>query len=278
MNLPQLHRPKTILMTADTIGGVWTYVVELARSLQEHEVQVFLASMGRRLDESQKQDLRGLHNVQLFESSYKLEWMEKPWWDLERAGKWLLDLEQRLQPEMVHLNNYVHGALPFQAPKLVVGHSCVLSWWQAVKGEPAPEQWNWYHFQVARGLKAAGMVIAPSSAMMDALVRHYGPLRTVEVIPNGRDPDLFRPQPKENYILAAGRLWDAAKNIETLAQLGPELPWPIYIAGDAHEPGRPGGQLTEVQPCSHLLPASPLRAVWFIRPGSGTGRMCAGVR
>ena len=29
-----------ILMTADTVGGVWTYSIELARSLEEHGVKV----------------------------------------------------------------------------------------------------------------------------------------------------------------------------------------------------------------------------------------------
>ena len=44
------------------------------------------------------------------------------------------------KPDIVHLNNYVHAALPFRAPKLVVGHSCVLSWWRAVKREAGAER------------------------------------------------------------------------------------------------------------------------------------------
>ena len=35
-------------------------------------------------------------------------------------------LERRLRPDVVHLNGYTHGALPWRAPVLVVGHSCVL--------------------------------------------------------------------------------------------------------------------------------------------------------
>ena len=43
-------------------------------------------------------------------------------------------------------------------PVLVVGHSCVLSWWEVVKGEPAPHQWSRYAAEVGRGLRAADLV------------------------------------------------------------------------------------------------------------------------
>ena len=39
--------PRRILMTADTIGGVWSYALELAQGLARHGVEVALATMGR---------------------------------------------------------------------------------------------------------------------------------------------------------------------------------------------------------------------------------------
>ena len=36
-----------VLMTADTVGGVWTYALDLARALAPHGVSVALATMGR---------------------------------------------------------------------------------------------------------------------------------------------------------------------------------------------------------------------------------------
>ena len=33
-------------MTTDTVGGVWTYAVELAAALAERDVEVTLATMG----------------------------------------------------------------------------------------------------------------------------------------------------------------------------------------------------------------------------------------
>src|SRR5438105_1369194 len=114
-----------LLMTTDTIGGVWTYAIDLAMALRPHGVDIALATMGAPLSPSQRKDAQACANITLFQSSYKLEWMENPWQDVAAAGKWLLDLEQNLAPDLIHLNGYAHGALPFAAPIVVVAHSCV---------------------------------------------------------------------------------------------------------------------------------------------------------
>src|SRR5215213_5483012 len=93
-----LLAPKRILMTADTLGGVWTYALELARSLAPHGVEVMLASMGSRLSGEQRAEARSIPNLAVCESSFKLEWMEDPWQDARAAGEWLLDLERLLKP------------------------------------------------------------------------------------------------------------------------------------------------------------------------------------
>src|SRR5438045_2420010 len=98
--------PKRILMTADPIGGVWTFALELASALKENGVEVFLATMGAPLSVHQQREASGLGNVQVYESRFKLEWMEDPWDDVAAAGAWLLKLEQRLQPDIIHLNGY----------------------------------------------------------------------------------------------------------------------------------------------------------------------------
>jgi glycosyltransferase involved in cell wall biosynthesis len=263
MNFPQLCTPKRVLMSADTVGGVWTYALELIRALGEQDLEVILATMGAPLNREQRKDIRKLHHARVFESNYKLEWMDRPWVDLARAGEWLLDLEARLKPDIVHLNCYVPAALPFQSPKMVVGHSCVLSWWQAVRSEPAPSEWNWYRYRVTRGLRAADLVIAPSHAMLDALQRHYGPLAFAEVIPNGRDPQMFTPLHKEKFILIAGRLWDAAKNLDSVVQIAPELSWPVYAAGELKHPDGSTLQAPNVKSLGWL--SSLALAPWFGR-------------
>src|SRR4051812_5194116 len=97
-NLRELmSRPLRILMTADTVGGVWTYALELVRALDAYGVQVALAPMGVLPSGFQRRQASAVPNLELFESAYKLEWMEDPWMDVAAAGDWLLALEQRVE-------------------------------------------------------------------------------------------------------------------------------------------------------------------------------------
>src|SRR5690606_30511014 len=105
--------------------------------------------------------------------------------DLKNASGWLLNLEERYAPDVIHLNGYVHGSCPWVAPVLVVGHSCVLSWWSAVKKENVPAGWGRYATAVADGLLAADRVVVPSRTMGAALQRHYDLPVEPCVIPNG---------------------------------------------------------------------------------------------
>ncbi len=228
-------KPKRILMTADTVGGVWTYSLELAQALGQHGVEVSLATMGAPLCKEQRQAVAEIRSLELYESSFKLEWMQDPWKEVDLAGKWLLELEENIQPDIVHLNGYSHAALPWHAPTVLVGHSCVLSWWMAVRGEPAPGMWYTYRQRVTRGLRSAGAVVAPSKAMVTMLNQHYGPL-DVKVIPNGRNINSFAPGEKEPFVLAIGRVWDEGKNIAALERVAPELTWPVYVAGEQKHP------------------------------------------
>jgi glycogen(starch) synthase len=233
--------PRKVLMTADTVGGVWTYAIELARGLAERGVEVALATMGGPLNDSQREMADRIPRLKVFESTFKLEWMEDPWRDVEKAGDWLLGLEERVRPDLIHLNGYAHGSLPWSSPMVMVGHSCVLSWWRAVKREAAPADWDRYAQEVATGLAAADLVIAPSEAMLGALGEHYATLPKTRVILNGRDPRAFKPSAKESIVFAAGRLWDEAKNLEALERVAPSLPWDIFVAGENIHPD--GGEI-----------------------------------
>lgn len=231
-----------ILLTADAVGGVFTYAFELAAALLRAGAEVVLATEGAPLAPDQRAAVAGIPGLVHHGTAHRLEWMPEPWDDVAAAGRWLLALEGRERPDVVHLDAYAHGALPFEAPKVVVGHSCVLSWFEAVRGVPAPErEWRRYREAVTAGLRGADAVVAPTAAMLRALRRHYGPLPPARVIPNGRDPERFRPGPKERVILAAGRVWDEAKDAAAVARVAPRVPWPVLIAGEREEPGRGAG-------------------------------------
>jgi glycosyltransferase involved in cell wall biosynthesis len=233
-------------MTADTVGGVWTYSIELARALACRGIDVAIATMGPRMNSAQASQAR---HFTVFESDFALEWMDDPWEDVDRAGTWLLELEGRFAPDLVHLNGYCHGALPWTAPTLIVCHSCIASWYEAVRGLRAPASYRRYLDEVERGLQAADMVVAPTHAMLVEACRHYGPFARSKVIPNGRSSNAFRRGIKEPFIFTAGRLWDEAKNVAALDEIVGELPWPVYAAGEENGTGslRRLGVLTESQ-------------------------------
>jgi glycosyltransferase involved in cell wall biosynthesis len=226
-----------ILMTADTIGGVWSYAVELAAQLHRQGIQTMLATMGDPIAPQQRREAQAAGGLLLRESTFKLEWMADPWDDLRRAGDWLLGLEETFRPDVIHLNGYAHAAWPFRAPVMIVAHSCVWTWWRAVKGTNPPDTWNRYREAVAAGLSAAATVVAPTQSMLDALVACYGRPGDALVIPNGRS---FAPPEsgiKWPFILCAGRLWDEAKNVGLLERAAARVAWPIWLAGETLRPG-----------------------------------------
>lgn len=235
------------LMTADTVGGVWSYAIELAGAMAQRGVDVALATMGGPLSGSQRRDLDMSPCVDVYESRYKLEWMEEPWEDVTGSGDWLLAIADEVKPDLVHLNTYAHGHLPWQVPVMTVGHSCVLSWWRAVRGDEAPADWARYRDLARRSLSSSDLVVAPTNAMLQSLCRDYGPLKETRVIANGRSHARFQPARKEPIVFAAGRLWDEAKNIGALAAVAERLPWPVFAAGSAEQPGRPRREIRGIQ-------------------------------
>lgn len=222
-----------LLITTDTLGGVFTYTLQLLQALG-NRVQAAVCTMGKPLTVAQRQALRALPQVTLYESSFKLEWMDKPWLEVEQAGQWLLQISKEFNPDLVHLNQFAFGKLPFQVPVLVVAHSDVYNWFLNVKGHAPTAEWRYYLAAVKEGLQAADFVVAPTAAALEETLNAYGPIKRSAVIYNGIDLWQYGPADKEPMILAVGRLWDEAKNLNTLASLAKKLNWPVYLAGQTH--------------------------------------------
>jgi glycogen(starch) synthase len=225
----------TVLMTADTVGGVWTYALELADALAPHDVRVQLATMGPRMSAAQRAAVESSAVAGVHESRFALEWMPDPWDDVDRAGEWLLHLAAEVRPDVVHLNGYAHAVLPWPAPVVVVAHSCVVSWWAAVRGGEAPREWDEYRARVGAGLRAADAIVAPTAAMLAEVRRCHG-IGPGVVVPNCRSDAWAHVVDKEPVVLGAGRVWDEAKNLCAVTAVASELPWPVVIAGDPTPP------------------------------------------
>jgi glycogen synthase len=244
----------TILMTADTVGGVWSYALSLCRSLPE--IDFVLAILGPPAQPAQLADVARVGNVTLAQSDFRLEWMAGGQGDIPGSRHWLASLAERHAVDVVHVNGYAQACLDGSRPVVAVAHSDVFSWWTAVHGTVAPPAWNEYRRQVVCGLDAAACVVAPTKAVHDDLRRQYGrPLRNAIVIPNGVDHRLFSSQPKRPLIMAAGRIWDTAKNLRMLDDIAPHLAWPIEIAGNLDHPEHGVARLLHARPLGVLAPA-----------------------
>lgn len=231
-------------MTTDAVGGVWAYTAELCTQLRSSGIEVVLVTLGPQPPPDPA-------------SPYipcRLEWQQDPWEDVASSGRRLLELAEQAGAELVHLNGFAHGALAWDVPVVVVAHSCVLSWHEAVRGAPAGSDWSFYRAAVTAGLRGADAVVAPTAAMRAALRRHYGYDRRCRLIANGVSPHPGACGPRSRLVLAAGRLGDEAKGLDALDRAAARIPWPVAIAGDA------GGRTASHARLLGVLPRDELRA------------------
>jgi glycogen synthase len=226
-----------VLLTADTVGGVWDHAVVLARALAEMGHEVLVAVIG----EPHSRPLARLPDgVQVVWRSYRLEWMADAGADVRAAGEWLASLAAAWRPDVVHLNQMAYAVHPFPAPVLVAVHSDVLSWWLEVLGEPHAARRNPEYFRWTRaGLAAADAVVAPTEYQAALVQRQYR-VPAVRVIHNGL-PHGGEPRgEREALVLGAGRAWDAGKGTDVLdaaAGLLDDPAFPVHVVGDVEGPG-----------------------------------------
>ncbi|HEY6351916.1 MAG TPA: glycosyltransferase family 4 protein [Candidatus Angelobacter sp.] len=228
-----------ILITTDTVGGVWTYTRELVSGLVDRGFEVVLVSFGGVPSAEQTRWMDGLPNLDYRPTAFKLEWMQDSMDDLRASQEYMEAVAEETRPNLLHLNQFYYGAMKYNAPRLVAAHSDVVSWWVAVHGcEPPDSSWmRWYRRIVTHGVTSATAVVAPSHWMMEQVGRYYAQGTLTAVIHNGRTPSLFCSGPtKERMITTVGRLWDTGKNAALLTQ--EEMPWPVCIVGPGKQPGR----------------------------------------
>src|ERR1700759_1001115 len=122
-----------ILMTTDTIGGVWTFTQELANALLSRGCEIALVSAGREPSETQmawcrQTQHRWVSNFRYEALNVPLEWMENNDRASEDDAPALVRVAEEFGAEIVHSNQFCFGALPLNVPKIVTAHSDVLSW------------------------------------------------------------------------------------------------------------------------------------------------------
>jgi glycosyltransferase involved in cell wall biosynthesis len=221
-----------VLVTADTVGGVWTYTRELVSGLAKRGIRVTLVSFGGIPSRAQTAWLESLSDVTYFPTGFRLEWMQDAASDLSESAEYLHGIIRECNPDLLHLSQYCYGSMDVTLPKIVVAHSDVMSWSLAVRGVHPDNLWaRWYREIVEQGLAGASLLVAPSQGMLHCIESCYGGHPRSRVIYNGRSPALFNPfVSKHNYAASIGRLWDEGKQSLLLMQLNPS-PVPIFLAG-----------------------------------------------
>ncbi|HVT55087.1 MAG TPA: glycosyltransferase, partial [Xanthobacteraceae bacterium] len=169
------------------------------------------------------------------------EWLDPKGKDFPRALEVLAYHAERIKPDIVHINGYREALAEWNAPVIVVAHSCVRSWWRACRHEEPDPRWGNYIASLRAGLNAADRWLAPTAAFRDQVETLYAPATRGSVIWNGAGDYQSAPV-KEPFVLAAGRLWDEAKNIALLARAADDVPWLIFAAGAAESPGKGDAQ------------------------------------
>jgi hypothetical protein len=244
-----------ILLTTDTIGGVWTFTKDLCEGLLARGHDVALVSMGRLPYESQAQwckETRLWAGRRFWYEAWAtpLEWMEANDAAYRGAEAALLRVAKEFRANAIHANQFCFGALPSDVPKVVTAHSDVLSWASVCRPEGLGDS-PWlrrYCKLVSDGLRGADTVVAPTRWMADALGRGFVTASDVRVVLNGRTIPCPL-MPKVDRLLQAvsiGRGWDEAKGFAVLEGLDAAMP--VVVAGETTLEGPGGaGALSEKQ-------------------------------
>jgi glycosyltransferase involved in cell wall biosynthesis len=234
-----------LLITTDTAGGVWQYATDLAGALVGYGIEPVLATMGRRPDAQQRKAIAD--GVELIETDLPLDWLAVGPHEVTEAGEGIARLADLHRADIVQLNAPALAAMVrFDQPVVAVAHSCVGSWWQAVKGGPIDPDLGWRAELTGAGLHAADRAIAPSGAFAMMLKHCYDLADTPAVVRNGRRRAEVPQVKRQDFAFTAGRLWDEGKNSAALDRAAALSCVPFRAAGPVAGPNGSATALNQI--------------------------------
>ncbi|MDB6453740.1 glycosyltransferase family 4 protein [Falsirhodobacter sp. 20TX0035] len=220
-----------LLMTLDAAGGVWRYAMDLARALKGAEV-VFLG-FGPPPSPDQRAEAEALGCLDW--ADLPLDWTVTDAAALKGVPVAIERAATRHRVDLIHLNLPTHAAgLRVEVPVVAVSHSCVSTWFRAVRGGGLPEGWEWQRDLNLAGLRRADAVVAPSASHARLLRQVYGPLDVV-VVPNATLAPATQTADRPT-VVASGRWWDDGKNGATLDRAAARMVWPVTLLGPLDGP------------------------------------------
>jgi glycosyltransferase involved in cell wall biosynthesis len=237
MTWPDGKRDLHVLMTADAVGGVWQYALDLSQGLRPHGVRTTIVVLGPPPSADQRATAEAT-GAKLILTGLPLDWTAQSEREVEEASETIARIAAQSRPDLLHLNSPALAAhASFDVPVVAVCHSCVATWWQAVKGGSMPEEFVWRTELIARGYASADQLLAPTLAFAQATVQAYGLAQAPAIVRNGRRSGaVIRSVPVEDLVFTAGRLWDEGKNFAAIDRVASHLTVPLLAAGPLEGP------------------------------------------
>ena len=225
-----------LLLTADAVGGVWQYATDLAEALVPLGTEAVLASLGPACSDEQRARVAGIAGCRLVETGLPLDWLASSEAEVRDAARAIARLAGEVRADVIQLNQPALAAEPMPAPVVAVVHSCLATWWTALRQGPLPADFAWPTALVGAGLERADRIVAPSAAFAQAVRAAYRLPALPAVVHNGRAVRAAGTGALHDFAFTAGRLWDEAKNMATLDRAAARLGVPLKAAGATRGP------------------------------------------
>jgi len=220
-----------ILMSADALGGVWQYTLDLAAGLTRRGASVSVALMGPAPAPERIARAQEISGARILTTNLPLDWTAESAAEVRDASDALARLAEETGADLVHLHSPALALADFAAPVVAVCHSCVATWWATVGSGPLPADLVWRRDLNAQGCRKADRLIAPTQAFARTTQATYGLAQAPLVVRNGRDVPVSSEAEPASHVFTAGRLWDLAKNAAALDRLAARLSVPLRAAG-----------------------------------------------
>ena len=249
-----------LLMTVDAVGGVWRYAMDLGLELRQLGVETLFVCVGPEPAPEKREEANSVGRLVCMDAS--LDWMAGGASDVADVPARIAEIARSEKVDLLHLN------LPSQAagmvtdlPVVTVSHSCVVTWFAAVRRSAVPADWRWQLDLNRAGFDRADMVVAPSFSHAAMLEAAYGSIPGMRIVHNGSRLENVLSE-KSDVVFAAGRWWDDGKNGAILDETARYVEWPIVMAGSN---AGPNGQYLPITHALHRGELSHAQTVAMMR-------------
>ncbi len=245
-----------VLMTADAVGGVWTYALDLAGGLAATGVRTTLAVLGPEPSRQQLEAAQRVADLELVVTGLPLDWTAAEPAEVLETAVAVRGLARGRRIDLVHLNTPALAAIGgFSVPVVGACHSCLDTWWGAVKDGPPPEDFRWRSRLLWQGLHGCDALVAPTRAFARETARTYD-VAAPDAVHNGRAALSAGPLARRPVVFTSGRLWDEGKNVRLLDAAAARMATPVYAAGPLEGPNGAAISLANVRTLGALPPTA----------------------